>query len=70
MSIKHVQPYTAADITTRRTAQARKAAHAILADAQRGPAMATAVEQHIAGLGRAQLANVVQMLFDELAQHR
>jgi hypothetical protein len=42
-------------------------AKAIIADAKRGAAYATAVEQHISGLGRAQLATVVAILFAELA---
>ncbi len=65
--IRHVQNGTNADITARRTALARKAAQAILDDARRGPAMGTNVEQRIAGLGRAQLAQIVGLLFDELS---
>jgi hypothetical protein len=52
---------------TSRPDRARKAAQALISDARRGPAMSTAVEQHLTGLGRAQLANVVAALFDELA---
>jgi hypothetical protein len=47
--------------------KAAAAAKAILEDAKRGPAMATNVETHISGLGRAQLRTVVQILFTELA---
>lgn len=46
---------------------AAKAARRIIADARRGPAMATAVEAHVAGLGTAQLRNVVIQLFTALA---
>jgi hypothetical protein len=65
--IKSVQVGTSSNITARRSATAHKAANAILADAQRGPAMGTNVEQHITGLGRQQLAQVVAVLFAELA---
>jgi hypothetical protein len=62
---KHVAPD---DLTlVRRPAKARRAAEAIVADSKRGPAMCTNVEQHCAGLGRAQLAEVVQFMFAELA---
>jgi uncharacterized membrane protein len=50
-------------------AKAQHAARAIIKDAKRGPAMGTAVEQHCIGLGRAQLAEVVALLFAELAAH-
>ncbi|MDX1882254.1 hypothetical protein [Mycolicibacterium sp. 120270] len=40
-------------------------AKALIGDAKRGPAMATAVEQHIDRLGRKQLATVVALLFAE-----
>jgi hypothetical protein len=52
---------------TSRPDKARQAAQAIMRDAQRGPAYATQAEQHCAGLGRAQLAAVVQLMFAELA---
>lgn len=52
---------------TSRPNKARQAAAAIVADARLGPAMATNVEQHLRGLGRSQLATVVQLLFAELA---
>lgn len=50
-------------------AKAQHAAQAIIKDARRGPAMGTNVEQHLAGLGRAQLATVVALMFAELANH-
>jgi hypothetical protein len=53
---------------TSTAAKAQHAARAIIADARRGPAMATAVEGHIDGLGRAQLALIIAALFNELAQ--
>jgi hypothetical protein len=46
---------------------AAAAAKGLLADARRGPAMATNVEQRCAGLGRKQLTTVVATLFAELA---
>lgn len=51
-------------------AKAEHAARALIRDAKRGQAMGTAVEAHITGLGRAQLATVVALLFAELATHR
>jgi hypothetical protein len=50
-------------------AKAVHAAQAIIADARRGQAMATNLETHLAGLGRAQLATVVTLMFAELAAH-
>lgn len=51
-------------------AKAHHAAQALIKDAKRGPAMATNVQQHLTGLGRAQLAEIVAALFAELAAHR
>lgn len=66
MSIKTVQTYNDA---ARRSAKARDTAAHLIADAARGPAMGTAVEQRLNGLGRAQIAEIVAVLFAELAQH-
>jgi hypothetical protein len=49
-------------------AKAQHAARAIIKDARRGNAMATNIEQHITGLGRAQLATVISALFAELSR--
>ena len=51
------------------TDRAQVAARAIVADARRGAAYATKVEQHLRGLGVAQLRNVVGHLFYALAEH-
>lgn len=53
---------------SQRADRAQRAAGAIIADARRGVAYATNVEQYTASLGRVQLATVVQLMFKELAK--
>ena len=54
---------------TRREAENVVAAvRGLLADARRGPKMATAVEQRLAGLGAAQLRDVIRLIWQSLAE--
>jgi hypothetical protein len=47
--------------------RAQRVVNQLLADAKRGPAMVTNVEQRLTGLGRRQMETVVAQLFSELA---
>ncbi|MGB3356037.1 MAG: hypothetical protein WBB00_25180 [Mycobacterium sp.] len=62
----HISGATPASVTNADRAQ--RVARAIVADAKRGAAMSTNVEQHLAGVGSIQLKTVVLQLFHALAE--